>query len=210
MKLLNYPKKIAWWHGTDALKLVMYPPGPFRWHVRIFLHRIFWRLAWRFFDVHYVNHAGLIKALEAAGISPDRIRIKPVPHSTKKYKKADHDRFTVLFYMPANGSPKQYAEWIYGREVLNFLESKTGIHLIVADGSLDMSDVYPKVDAYIKVNRTIYNGLNRIGKECKANDIPVMMLKMYGRTIPEYIREVDSWINTKRDIWLTKKRSAKS
>ena len=111
MKLLDYPKKIAQWHGTDALKLVIYPPGTKLWHVRIFLHRVFWKIAWRFFE-HWVNSQRLIPYLREFGIRCP-IKIVPIDYDLRRHEKEKHDGFNILFYLP-KAKNKKYKNWIYG------------------------------------------------------------------------------------------------
>lgn len=195
MHYLEYPKRIAWWHGTDALKLVIYPPGDIKWYVRIFLHRIFWRLTWRFFNKHYVNNSNLAEALVEFGINRSKIEIKEVPYPKIKYRSKKHKKFTVLFYLKKSKRNQKYKDWIYGKEYYEILKKHFNVFLI--DGTYKMSEVYPYIDCYIKINRTKYNSLNRIGKECLFNNIPVYELN-------NNIEECIEWINIKKDIWLTR------
>lgn len=204
--MMEFPKKYTVWHGTDALKLVLYPPGKFTWKVRIFLHRALWRMIWRFFDVHYINHLGLKKALVDFGIAKNKICVRPVGYSKVSYPKKEHVKFTVLFYVLFSESNSKYNDWIYGKEVLEYLmQNLTGVKWIILDGTNDMAEVYPIVDLYIKVNRTIYNNLNRIAKECLFNKISVLVVEAN-----DNYKEVLAWINTRKDTWYTKKKRAVS
>ncbi len=195
--MLEYPKKIVHWYGTDALKLIMYPPGPKLWHVRIFLHRIFWKVMWRFFDIHYVNSLKLSPYLEEFGISKDRIKLKEVPYSMTVYKKKPHKEFTVLFYLPKAKNPR-FKDWIYGRSYYECLKER--VNILVVDGTYNMGEVYPIVDAYIKINAHRGSDMNRIGKECIVNDIPVLILNTYEGSP---LWRVINWINIRRDIFNT-------
>jgi hypothetical protein len=188
--ILEYPKKIAWWHGTDALKLVMYPPTNNKlWHFRIFLHRIFWHIMHRFFDYHYVYNSNLAEALKEFGIK--NIEIKELPYKKIRCDRKEHNVFTVLFYIPIDKKNQKFKNWIYGKEYFEILKKHFNVLLI--DGTYDMSLVFPVIDCFVKVNRTKYNSLNRIGHECLFNNIPVYELN-------NNIEECIKWINIRKDI----------
>ena len=194
MKLLDYPKKIAWWHGTDALKLVMYPPGNKLWHVRIFLHRVFWKIAWRFFE-HWVNSQRLTPYLREFGIK-NKIELKPISCPKYYIDKILHEGFNILFYLPKPKSNQKYKNWIYGESYIQYLEAIEKINLIIVDGSSNMEEIYPTIDCYIKINQHRGSDLNRIGKECIDNNIPVLQIGCHGYSLNEAI----DWINTNKDI----------
>lgn len=182
MKFLEYPKKIAWWHGTDVLKLHkdMYPNNlGWKFNLQAALHRIFWRIMWRFFDKHFVHDECKKIGLLEFGIPDEMIEVRHTGRTDNViYKKQPHDGFNVLFYLPK--SEKPYRKWIYGAKYLEDLKKLFNhYNFVVADGSLDMSKVYPTIDCYIKISRTKYNTLNRIAEECKANNIKVIHLKSY-------------------------------
>jgi len=202
LKLLEYPKKYIQWYGTDVLKLVMFPPGKFIWKFRIILHRIFWKLVWNIFDMHYINTVNLKKGLIDFGISEKKIEVKPVPHNMAIYSKKDHNKFTILFFVRQEKSNQKYKDWIYGQEYLEILKRRIDCHWIVVDGTYDMAEVYPYVDLYIKISQTIYNDLNRISKECLLNKIDVIHFKAYQDNIEDLVK----WINIKKDIWLIKRK----
>jgi len=194
MKLLDYPKRIAYWHGTDALKLVMYPPGSKLWYVRIFLHRIFWKVFHRFFD-HWVNSQRLIPYLREFGIK-NKIELKPVPHPKYIFKRIPHYGFNILFYLPKSKSNQKYKNWIYGKTYIQYFKTIEGIDLIIVDGSADMERIYPVIDVYVKINQHRGSAINRIGKECIDNNIPVLQVGYHGLSLNEAI----DWININKDI----------
>jgi len=202
VNFIPYPKKVAHWYGTDALKLVMCPPGAFRWHVKIFLQRIFWRLMWRFFDEHWINTPKLAVHLIKFGISENRIKHVEVPWKKVKYKKVKHDGFNILFYMPkSTGHIQKYKNWIYGKKYLDYLRKWIkDVNWIVLDGSYDMSEVYPIADAYIKVNKHAGSDYNRIAKECFYNNIDVFLIDDFIKSEFQNKCEVVKWIHTKRDM----------
>ena len=190
----------AFWTGSDALFLVMYPPSKKRKYIYMFFLRVYARITDFFVQCHLINHEGLRPALEKFGMKKP-IEVREDSYPTTIYPKKNHPYFTVLFYLPKTNNQK-YADWIYGKVFLDYLELHHNVFVI--DGSFDMSIVYPIVDCYVKVNRTKYNALNRIGKECLLNKIPVKQLHWY-RSDSENLAELKKWINTKKDIWLTKR-----
>jgi len=164
---------IKWWQGTDALKLATYPPGDFRWHVRIFFERIFWRLFHRFF-IHWVNSPKLLPYLQDIGIWDAVVR--EVPWNQNKYRKKKHYGFYIMTYLPEGNHNRKYKDWIYGKKIIEQVESYLSdfkIYWVRLDGTQDMAKIYPLVDLYIKVNRHPGSDKNRIAKECELNGIEV-------------------------------------
>lgn len=165
---------VKWWVGTDALVQVAYPPGSRIWHIRIFFERLFWRVFGRFFR-HWVNSEKLIEYIEHYS---DDIQVMPFPSVYKIYPKRKHSTFNVLVYLPKKKRNQKYKDWIYGRKiiqgVMDELRGLDDIHFIVADGTLDMSEVYPITDLYIKIMRHRGSDKNRIAKECEHNGIKVI------------------------------------
>lgn len=113
---MKYPKLIAWWHGTDALKLVMYPPFSLPYRMTIPFFRLFWRLMWRFFT-HYVHDDYKKRALLEFGIPEHKIEVKHTGSTVEVYPKKNHSKFLILFYLPEG----KYQSWIYGREYYEYL-----------------------------------------------------------------------------------------
>ena len=190
--MLEYPKRICWWHGTDALKLVMFPPFRLRMQLSIPFYRLFWRLVWRFFHKHYVHDKYKKRALVEFGIPEDRIEVKHTGRTLMQCPKARHNGFNVLFYLP---SSSKYRDWMYGRDYYNALEEKLDVNWIIADGTVNMANVYPVTDAYIKINRTVYNGLGRMAEECESNHIPIIEVHAYRGCFSDHIQDIVNKIN---------------
>ena len=203
IKVRSEPWKFCWWRGGDAIKLVMMPPEKILNKLRILNYRLFWRIAHKRFNEHWVNNEPLKQALLDFGISENKIKVKPIEYPKVKIKKMKHNKFTVLFYLPKGRKYKLFTSWIYGKEYIYFLQEYYNVFLV--DGSYNMYEVYPIIDCYVKINKTKYNGLNWIGKQCIDNDIPVFIVNDFNDTFENNIKRLDKWINTKKDIWNTKK-----
>lgn len=180
------------WTGSDALFLVMYPPSKKRKYIYMFCLRLYARLSDFFVQEHLINHEGLRPALEKFKMKKP-ITVREDLYDTTKYVKKPHKLLNILFFVrKSNNQP--YADWIYGKKYYDFLVGYTEwfpdhLNVILVDGSSDMSEIYPITDCYIKINTTKYNGLNRIGKECLNNDIPVLV-----------VNESDGFNNNKKTI----------
>jgi hypothetical protein len=198
------PLKIVWWVGTDAWKLVMMPPLSLLMRFRIISSRIFWKIAHKKFNEHWINHIELKSALMEFGIPEHKIKLHETPYSKKKYRKKDTDKFWVLFYINRESDRQDYTDWVFGKRYLDELQKNYDIFLI--EGKHDMAEVFPIVAVYIKINKTKYSGLNRIGKQCKINNIPVYTVNDFADTFENNLKRLEEWINTKRDIWNTKRK----
>lgn len=202
IKVKQVPKKIVWWVGTDAIKLNVMPDGNLLFKLRVINYRIFWKIAHRRFNEHWVNHKELKQALLDFGIPEDKIKIKPTEVELKKYPKKEHKLFNILFYINLRGGTKDLRSiiWTYGQKYFDFLVRYVDyfpeyLNVILVDGSSDMSKIYPITDCYIKINTTKYNGLNRIGKECEYNNIPVLMVNDYQHDFQSNKRFIMEFIN---------------
>ena len=205
--LRQFPIKTCWWWGTDALRLVVKTPGNWLYQFRRFEHRLVWRFAWRKYHIHEANNEELRQALIDFGIPEGRTGIREVKYDEHKFIKIKHKIFTVLFYMPEKiPEHKAYGEWIYGKEYLDYLRGVVedfpeAFNLIVVDGKQDMATVYPYVDCFIKINKTKYNGINRIGKKSLNNDIPVLQIYDYKQSFEKNCGEIMRWLNVQRNTW---------
>lgn len=164
------------WTGSDSLYQICYPPGiRFRFKVRIFFERIFWRLAEYLIEEHYADHELVKQNLKRAGfkkkisVVPDR----PPYMKARKFKKKKHKGFNVLYYCPnpnKRNNPK-FIRWLYGWDIYKQLRDELdGINWIVVDGSEDMSEIFPVVDFYLRPNR--HDGASVLRQECEINNIP--------------------------------------
>lgn len=204
----TYPRKIAWFWGGDVLRLRMYPPldkptllRTFNFKFRLYRYRTIWKFAWRFYNEIWVNNIECKRGLIEHGIPEDRIEIKEVPPDMIKYEKVKHSHFTVLLYLPHNRH-RDYGGFTYGEKYIKFILEQFP-NVIVVDGTRYMSEIYPCVDCFVKFSVTKYNGINRMGKECMFNEIPVLHLRTYLQSNELNRGEILQWINTKKDTWLT-------
>ena len=172
---------IRWWWGTDALTLVKYPPGEFKWHVRIFFRRIFYKLFWKKFDEHWVVADHLKEYLIQFGIEEEKIKIKPVPIHYQKIEKKPHEDFNILYYCPNIMKYEHYHEkvknwkfksWLYGYDIYQKVKEYFGDQVVwhVVDGTADLSNVYTYIDFLLRPNR--HDGYPAMVRECILNNIP--------------------------------------
>lgn len=195
IKSMKYPKLIVWWHGTDAIRLVSKVPS--RWYYKVFFlpfYRLFWKIAWRFFDKHYVHDIYKKRALLEFGIDEKLIEVKHTGKISKKCSKIAHKGFNILFYLPSNNSV--HRDWTYGKDYLDELQKRLGsrVNWIIANGKLDMLFVYPYIDFYIKINKTVYNGLGRIAEECLENNIPICEVHSYRGCFSDHIKSIVKYV----------------
>lgn len=165
---------IKWWCGTDALKLVMYPPGKKIWYIRIFLERILWRIIHRFFN-HWAKSKQIQKALIKFGVNPKKIKL--MKNFKKDYhlnlKKKKHRRFNILFYWSKSKRRNhKYKKWYYGYDLFVEFREKVRmlnypyINFMVVKGNHNMKGIYPVIDLYIRFNR--WDGDPRMIIECES------------------------------------------
>jgi len=181
---------IHWWMGTDALKLVKVPPGKFTWRFRIYAERLLWKALEPFFSEHWVVSEHLRSYLTMFGIKYDKIKVVPDPPlNLKRYKRKKHVGFNVLYYCRKDSTNQKFKDWCYGWDIYLELKRRLNydVHWIVIDGSQNMDDVYPYIDAYIRPNRA--DGWSRTVEECRFNGIPVMAT----RESPD-VDEFERWI----------------
>lgn len=188
--MLEYPKKIAWWQGTDSLKLIMFPPGAFIWKIRIVLHRIFWKLFYRLFE-HWVVHPTLREELVRFGIPREKIKIKVNIPKYYKISKREHTGFYVLYYRPLSKRNQKYKDWVYGydiyKEVANLY--MPDVYFIEVNGGIDMRLIYPWIDLYIRPNR--HDGMPLMILECIQYKIPYYWSKDFKPSVGEIINAIE-------------------
>jgi len=167
---------IKWWQGTDLYVMYKFPPtNSLRWILQIIKNRIFWKIFHRRFT-HWVNHPEQGNILRKIGISDYVVKENP-DYNHSKYEKVQHDGYNILYYHPAHREQK-YAKWIYGIDtlfmVMNRLSHDKAISWIRLDGTVNMAETLPIADCYIKINKHLGSGKNRIAKECEINGVPVI------------------------------------
>jgi hypothetical protein len=193
--LLKYPKRIAWWHGTDALKLLMYPPGDKFWYIRIFFHRIYWQIMWRFFD-HWVVDEKLSHHLIKFGIT-SKIKIHANIPEFQSIKSISHSNFNILFYRPVRKKNQKFKDWVYGYDII--LEAKKvikGVNWIGVDGKADMQRIYSITDFYLRPNR--HDGMPLMILECQFYGIPYYWSDNFNPKIEEIIDAVEKIRSAKK------------
>lgn len=165
--------KIArFWVGSDVLLLKAFPPG--RGKRTVIVHRILKKITEPFIAAHWVNGERLMR--ELSGILPPQKMV--LQHwggvHAKTYGKFSHGGINIAYYMPREDV---YARWVYGIDLIEELQEryKNALHqaevnFILLDGKMDMADIFPYLDAYIRPSR--WDGWPRLVQECKINDVP--------------------------------------
>jgi len=170
-----------------------------QWYIKIFFRRIFWKLFHKYF-IHWVNHIELGEILEKIGIF-DYTLVENPDYNHIKYNKKQHDVFNILYYYP-NKRNEKFIRWTYGIETISLIIDKfkldKKVNWIRLDGSINMKNVLPIADCYIKANTRLGSAKNRIAKECDINNIPVIYTD-YKKTNIENIEYVEGRINELRE-----------
>lgn len=161
------------WTGSDSLYLICYPPGiRFRFKCKIFVQRLIIRMFEPFIQSHTVFSEAMRNNLLKFGLKK-AINIVPVvlKYNTR-FNKIKHEEFNILYYFPKGKKNPKFIEWLYGYDVYTALRDYFGdrFNWIIADGTYDMSKIFPIVDFYIRPNR--HDGYGRLPEECKIQDIP--------------------------------------
>jgi hypothetical protein len=199
IKLLQYPRRIAHWCGTDALKLVMYPPTSNKlWYVRIFLHRVFWRVMWRFFTYHYIDSISLGVDLENFGIPISKIRVIKDNYrwSPRNIPHACTGKFVVLYYSPKS-KDSIFKVWLYGLDTI--LDTKMrfkgdDIEWLKYDGTDDIAPYLRVANVYVRPNR--HDGSSVLVRQCEYNNIPV-----YHTEYEQEASLMEEWLEERHEIW---------
>jgi len=203
-------RKICWWLGTDSLTLIKNPPGRWMWHIKLIFYRLKWRIIHKFFDEHWSVHENLNFYLKKFGIK-SKIIVDPAiyPGSCKK---TAHKNFNILYYRPrpVNLGGQKYIDWYYGydiyKKVKEFYAKQSDIVFIETSGILDMSNIYPIVDCYIRPNH--WDGMPRMVLECQQKDIPYYWnnkINGEGYLSPSF-NEVIKFINDEYSQWKENKK----
>ena len=179
------------WLGSDALKLVKYPPGKWTWKIRIFAERILWRIFEPLIDHHFVVHPRLSKYLISFGIPEKKISVKAYLglcyYCVYPCSKIDHEGIYIAYYYPGGRGNRKFKRWVYGKDIIDqivlMFPNVNWVHL---DGKKNICVVYPILDAYIRPNR--HDGLPRIILECLALDIPYYWEEEFKPTV-ERVRD---------------------
>lgn len=189
----KYPRRIAWWMGTDALKLVSFPPGKAIWKLRILLERIYWKIFWRGYE-HWVVSPHMVKYLAQFGIAKEIKIIPDPPKLFPGFKKMAHEGFNVLYYYPGDlGNPK-FKRWVYGYDIYKKVKEYFGgrVNWIVVNGSDDMFGTYSVTDFYFRPNR--HDGMPKMILECKMLDIPYYWSFKFKPNVEEAVYAINSHI----------------
>ena len=197
--IINEMKKICWWTGTDALTLIKNPPGNKIWHIKLIFYRIKWKIIKNFFDEHWVNHLRLIRYLNKFGVDVSKIKETDLLYPVN-YGKEKHKGFNILYYCPsrpANLGGIKFLHWIYGYDIyLKLKEHFKNLNFIRVTGKDDMSKIYPIIDLYIRPTR--HDGLPRISRECKVNNIPVIEGENFNPTFKYFKTKINEIMDDKK------------
>lgn len=160
------------WVGSDVLLLKAFPPG--RGKRTVIAHRILKAITEPFISSHWVNGDRLMRELR--GILPAQkmaLRHWGGVHA-KAYEKFSHGGINIAYYMPREDV---YSRWVYGIDLIEELQGhyKNALHqaevnFILLDGKMDMADIFPYLDGYIRPSR--WDGWPRLVQECIINGVP--------------------------------------
>lgn len=190
-------KLICWWLGTDSLTLWFNPPTSNKlWHIKLFFYRIKWKILHKLFDQHWIDNERLRKNLIKFGIDSRKIQVvnDDVKYPVKIEKKA-HKGFNILYYIPgkpANLGGIKFLNWLYGFDIYEkltrYFAGNSNINFIVVTGKMDMNDIYPIIDLYIRPTR--HDGNGRMLEECKINDIPYLHSENGNPEVNQFIETI--------------------
>lgn len=159
------------WTGTDSLFLVKFPKAQsLRKLPYIMALRIFAKLSDVFTQEHYVCGELVAKNIKKFGMKKKIVFFHDLIKYLDKYEKQDHDGFNILYYIP---NLKRFNRWLYGYDEFSKIKEALidyDINFIVVDGSLDMAEIYPIIDLYLRPHN--HDGQPRIIDECINNEIP--------------------------------------
>ena len=170
------------WTGTDSLMLVdlsrrMWIKRPYWWAFRLWI-----RIADKYFvQEHYVkSHMSGVDLVKFKVKKPIRLFDEPLQPTKiiqlEGIKKKKHKDFNILYYYPQSVMEDSFVRWLYGVDLIEKLRDslpmkiQVNTNFIRVDGSLDMTEIYPIVDFYLRPNR--HDGYSRMIKECQLLDIP--------------------------------------
>ena len=184
------------WLGSDALKLVKYPPGKWTWKIRIFMERVLWKLFEFLIDEHRIVHPRLSKYLIDFGIPEKKITVKPMLplcyYCVNSCSKIKHDGINIAYYYPGDRGNRKFKRHTYGLDIIEQIISMfPQVNWIHLDGKKNICVVYPILDAYIRPSR--HDGLPRIILECLALDIPYYWgeeFKPTVRGVRDYVEKI--------------------
>ena len=86
-------------------------------------------------------------------------------------ERTPHEGFNVLLYRP---KWSKLREWMYGYDIMDAVKDSfkdcADIKFVEVDGTANMDDIYPYIDAYIRPSR--HDGDPRMVRECIMLGIP--------------------------------------
>ena len=156
------------WTGTDVLFMNTIPPGTrLRFKIKILAFRYLAKIMQSFIEANYVVSEHLLSELNLRKmeVMPDRVKY------SQKYKKVRHKGIKVLYYHPKDKNNPKFIRWLYGIDIIDHLKVMfPEVLWIRADGTMDLSKIFPFVDYYVRPNR--HDGHPRLIDECIINEIP--------------------------------------
>lgn len=180
-------KPVKYWMGTDVLTMFMYPPHKRKW--KVWLHRAkMWLLNWVLYQHWFVSANLLNETLQLRWfkVRCEWLIFKKPPPKLKPEHRVKHEGFNVLVYNPKRSL---FDKWLYGDDIIRWLQNEfLQVNWIEVDGSKDMSEIYPIVDAYIRPTR--HDGDPLMVQECELWKIPVWW-SSDGK--PEY-HDIENWL----------------
>lgn len=159
------------WQGSDTLFLVKYPPSRRIKYVYMFCFRLFARFVDFFVQEHVCLHKLMKFHLIEFGMKkPITIHPRILKHENRVQKKP-HREFNILYYLPKTTANPPFTKWVYGYDIFKTLkETIKNVNWIIVDGTMDMNEIYPIIDFYLRPTR--HDGPARMRLECEVNNIP--------------------------------------
>ena len=159
-------KLIRWWVGTDVLLLREFPIG--RGKLSVFKHRLLYHLTKIFVFENWITAGRLKDEFISCGGKRAVVRYHIRGMLTEKVIKIKHEGINIAWY--ATNSSKA-VRWKYGVDLIEKLMLLFyDVNWIRLDGTLDMKEVYPYLDGYIRPSR--HDGRPRLVIECQIQGIP--------------------------------------
>lgn len=160
-------KLIRWWLGSDIWLLYSFPRG--RGKLSVLRHRLKYHLTKNFVDENWLDSEKLLEEFVSIGGERAIVRYHVRGMLTEKVKRIEHEGINIAYYWPKDSG--EYQEEVYGVDMVKkLIYFYPQVNWLRLDGTLNMREIYPTLDGYIRPNR--HDGGSRLIRECKLNGIP--------------------------------------
>ena len=200
IKFTDSHRIIHFWGGTDALKLVCFPPTKqYSWYLKIIVERILWKILEPLTREHWIDHEDLAADLISFGIKKEKISIHsdPIWPDKLEHGRDCHLFFSVAYYRVIDKN-QVFKDWLYGYDIIEHLKK-----LHPAWNWMEIRPTHSKriilwtlrcSDVYIRPNR--HDGNSRLAEFCRANNIPVW----HSRKLPN-MPLLNRWLENEELSW---------